>query len=133
MTNRPVQQSGHELSGPVTGLVGVVIVVNTGLLVWSALGHNEWADRLETLCVAFFVGEIIWRLRLYHWHPLVFVRQRWNAFDTVVIVLALTPGLGVGVTLLRVARLARIVHLGRHITALRLVRLVTRHHDEVTA
>jgi hypothetical protein len=117
------------LSDPVTG----VIVVNTGLLLWSVVGHNEWADRLETLCIAFFVGEILWRLRCDGWRPLVFLRQRWNCFDTVVIVLALTPGLGVGVTLLRVARLARIVHLGRHITHLRLVRLVTRHHDEMTA
>lgn len=112
-------ESGHGsgLSGLVTG----VIVVNTGLLVWGVLGHSEWADRLETLCLAFFVGEIVWRLRRDGWRPHVFLRQRWNAFDTVVIVLALTPGLDAGVTLLRVARLARIVHLGRHITALRLI------------
>ncbi len=96
-------------------LVAGVIVANTGLLVWSVLGHSELADRLETLCLAFFVGEIVVRLRSYGWRPHVFLRQRWNVFDT-------------GVTLLRVARLARIVHLGRHITHLRLVSVLTGRH-----
>jgi hypothetical protein len=117
-------QSGHRLDRLVAG----VIVANTGLLVWGVFGHSEWADRLETLCIAFFIGEIVVRLHRHRWRLHVFLRQQWNAFDTVVIVLALTPGLGgAGITLLRVARLARIVHLGRHITHLRLVRLFITH------
>ncbi len=106
-------------------LVAVMIVANTALLVWGVVGHSEMADRLESVCLAFFVGEILVKLRQHYWRPVTFLRQPWNAFDTTVIVLAFLPDLGVGVTLLRVARLARIVHLGRHATHLRLFRLIT--------
>jgi len=112
-------------------LVAVVIVANTALLMWGVIGHNELADRLETLCLAFFVGEILWRLHQHRWQPVAFLRHKWNAFDTAVILLAFMPSLGVGVTLLRVARLARIVHLGRHVTHLRLFRVLTTQWEKV--
>ena len=52
-------------------------------------------------------------------HGRRFFASGWNVFDLAVIVSALAPALGVDVALLRVARLARLAHLGRHIMSLR--------------
>lgn len=116
----------HHHSPGFEQVVAAVIVINTGLLVWGLIGHSEFADRLETACIVFFVAEIVVRLHRAHWRVLAFLAQPWQSFDVAVIVLAFMPSLGVGITLLRVARLARLVHVGRHITHLRLFRLWRR-------
>jgi hypothetical protein len=75
--------------------------------------------------LCFFLAELIIRLAGAGWHPWAFVAaSRWNAFDTAVIGLALLPALGVDVTLLRVPRLARVVHSLRHASHLRLADVV---------
>jgi voltage-gated sodium channel len=68
----------------------------------------------------FFVVELALRLRASRWQ---FFRGKWNMFDATVIALSLMPVLGVEASLLRVARLARLVHFARHISHLRLIRL----------
>jgi hypothetical protein len=55
-----------------------------------------------------------------------FWRSPWNCFDAGVVLLALLPVLGVGVTLLRVARLARLAPALRHVSHLRLADLLRR-------
>lgn len=103
--------------------VASVIVVNTGLLAWAWLdpAREEIIDHIETVCLAFFVVELALRIR---GHGLRFFRTGWGVADTLIIGLSLLPLLGVDVSLLRVARLARVFHLGRHITHLRLLRLI---------
>jgi phosphate/sulfate permease len=49
------------------------------------------------------------------------VHSRWNTVDAVIILLALLPVVGGGIAVLRVARLARMAHLTRHVTGLRLL------------
>jgi hypothetical protein len=70
--------------------------------------------------LAFFAVELAVRLRAAGWRR--FFTGRWNSFDTVVVALSFMPVLGVDAPLLRVARLARLVHLTRHVSHLRLAR-----------
>ncbi|MEC4763801.1 ion transporter [Mycobacterium sherrisii] len=96
-----------------------VIAANSVLLVWELAGGSEIAERLELLCLGFFVAELVVRF----WRdPLGSLRNPWVAFDLVVIGLALLPIFGADTSLLRVARLSRAVHWLRHATHLRWAR-----------
>jgi hypothetical protein len=104
-------------------VVTVVIVANFTVWAVSLLdhGHEPLYAAVETGCLIFFEGEMIARLREHGWR---FFASGWNVFDLAVIVAALAPALGVDVALLRVARLARLAHLGRHIMSLRMLRVL---------
>jgi voltage-gated sodium channel len=108
-------------------LVTGVIVANSALLVWGLIAHDELAEHLETGCLVFFVGELLVRLRRNGWNTARFLRDPWVAFDVVVIGLALVPTLiGTDASLLRLARLSRLIHWVRHLSHLRLWRLALR-------
>ena len=72
----------------------------------------------------FFVLEMVVRLRDAGWRPREFLASRWNAFDSAVVALSLLPVFGPGTTLLRLGRLARLAHLLRHVSQLRLADLM---------
>jgi hypothetical protein len=106
------------LEHAVTGL----IVANGAVFAWGLLdhAHAEAADQVEHIITAMFLAELVCKVarqRLAYFH------QPWQAFDAVVIALALLPALPVGVALLRTARLARLLHLARHVSQVRIVRL----------
>jgi len=94
------------------------IIVNTAILGWSWVDHAHalTLERVDTCFVVFFLIELVTRLRHggRQW-----LRQPWNLFDATVILLALLPVVGDGITILRAARVAKLVHLGRHISHLR--------------
>jgi hypothetical protein len=94
------------------------IIVNTAILGWSWVdqAHALTLERVDTCFVVFFLIELVTRLRHggRRW-----LRQPWNLFDATVILLALLPVVGDGITILRAARVAKLVHLGRHISHLR--------------
>jgi voltage-gated sodium channel len=94
------------------------IVANTAVLAWSWLDHvRELAiERIDTCFVVFFLIELVTRLRRAGWR---WLRRPWNLFDASIILLALLPVVGDGITILRMARVAKLVHLGRHISHLR--------------
>ena len=106
-------------------VVAGVIVLNIVVLVVSLIvdGHEELFEVAHNLVLAFFLLELAVRLWITR---LGFFRSLWNTADTVVIALSLLPVLGVDASLLRVARLARTVHLLRHVGHLRLARLLVR-------
>lgn len=103
-----------------------VIILNSLLLVASALDedHRELWENVENGCLLFFCVELAVRLHSHGFKG--FLRSAWCWFDSVVIVLALLPMMGVDVSVLRVARIARLLHFGRHVTHLRAVGLVAR-------
>lgn len=107
------------------GVVTGAIVANTAVLVWSVVDHmhTELVDHVEHAITFVFVAELVIRLAETGWNPGRFCRKPWNVFDTLVIGLALLPVLPVGVMLARTARLARLLHLGRHGAQLRVLRL----------
>lgn len=103
----------------VTGL----IVANGVVFAWGLLDHAHTgiADQVEHVIILAFAVELACKLARQR---VAYFRQRWQAFDAVVIGLALLPALPVGVALLRTARLARLLHLARHVSGVRILRLV---------
>ena len=95
--------------------ISSAIVANTLLMMWS-MYDSEHEHILEPLHMGFlilFTVEVAWR-----WHKRHITNWLW--FDTLVIALSLMPAIGAGVTVLLVARFARVIHTMRHITHLRL-------------
>ena len=103
-------------------LVNTVILLNLAIAVCSEVDrpHEEVWAVVESACLVFFGIEMLAKL---HAERRAFWRSRWNLFDLTVIVLAALPLLVVGADLgvLRVARVARLFHLGRHVSNLRLL------------
>jgi hypothetical protein len=101
-------------------VVAGVIVLNTVVVVASLIidGHERQFEFVHNLVLAFFVVELAVRFRRAGWRR--FFIGRWNCFDAAVIALSTMPVLGVDASLLRVARMARMVHLTRHASHLRL-------------
>jgi voltage-gated sodium channel len=100
-------------------VVPAAILANSVVLGWGWIdhAHDVAAERIDTCFLVFFLVELAVRLRRAGWRWLA---QPWNLFDATVILLALLPIVGEGITVLRLARLARILHLGRHISHLRI-------------
>lgn len=107
------------LEHAVTGL----IMANGAVFAWGLLdhAHAEAADQVEHIVTALFMAELVWKVAR---QGLAYFRQPWQVFDAVVIGLALLPALPVGVALLRTARLARLLHLARHASQVRILRSV---------
>jgi voltage-gated sodium channel len=102
-----------------------VIVVNAGLLVAGLVvdGHERLFDTVHDVIVAFFVLELLARLRASGWR---FLQRPFNAFDAAVIVVSALPFAGVDASLLRLARLARLLHFAKHAAQLRLLPVLAR-------
>src|SRR5688572_2595955 len=103
-----------------------LIVVNAvvmGLETWPALAAR-WAGlfhSLNTVVQAVFVVEIALRLAAHGSRPHRFFTGGWNVFDFVVVALALLPAAGPCAT---VARLARILRVGRLVSGMPELRLI---------
>jgi len=112
----------HPQVGTLDRLAVGAIAVNCGVLAWSLVpdAPEYLLEPAHDALVAFFAVEVAVRI--------VRARglrgDRWLQFDLGVILVSLMPMLGVDATLLRAARLARLVHLSKHVTHLRLVRMV---------
>jgi len=83
-----------------TGAMVGAIVANTGVLGWSWLDHvhQQAIERMDTCFVVFFF------IRRAGWR---WLRRPWNLFDATIILLALLPVVGDGITILRMARVAK--------------------------
>ncbi len=116
----------HEPGVQFERLVLAIIGLNAVVLVASLIidGHEHLFEMLHNAILMFFVLEMVVRLRDVGWRPREFLASRWNAFDSAVVALSLLPVFGPGTTLLRLARLSRLVHLLRHISHLRLADLM---------
>jgi hypothetical protein len=87
-------------------------------------GYEGLFELAHNAILMFFVFELLVRLRDVGWRLQALLRRPWNTFDVVVIGLSLLPVFGGDASLLRLARLSRMVHLLRHVSSLRAVRLV---------
>lgn len=106
-----------------------VIVANSAVVLLSLVDHSdaEMLERADLACLVFFACELalrVWMGRLR------FFKNVWNVVDALIIVTALMPVAAGGIAVLRMARVARLVHLGKHtvhlgghIGGLRLARL----------
>jgi voltage-gated sodium channel len=103
--------------------VASVIAVNAGVLVAGLMvdGHERLFETLHDVIVAFFLLELLTRLAANGWR---FFARPFNAFDAAVILVSALPLAGVDASLLRLARVARLLHFARHAAHLRLARLL---------
>ena len=113
------------------GFIFAVIVANAitlGLLTYDlGDGLRSVLNRLDDAFIGIFVVELAIRIAAYGTEPQRFFRRGWNVFDFVVIALAFAPGLRENATLLRLARLLRVVRLVSVMPDLRiLVRAMAR-------
>jgi voltage-gated sodium channel len=103
-------------SSAFTAAVVAVILANAvvlGLQTYPGLErrHGDTLDLLNGIFLAFFVVEILLRIASYLPRPWRFFLDGWNVFDFVAVGLAFVPGLQRNSTVLRLARLARIVRV----------------------
>lgn len=84
--------------------------------------HEELLENVDLAVLWFFAAELAARLWITR---LGFFRSLWSCFDAANIVVALLPVAGGGIAVLRLARLARSMHLLRHVSHLRLKGLWT--------
>ncbi len=103
-------------SGRFQGFISVVIVANAvvlGLGTYEAIDSEigSLLDLVDIICISIFVVELIIRILAYGNRPLDFFKDGWNVFDFVVITAAFAPGLRQNATLLRLARLLRVLRL----------------------
>jgi voltage-gated sodium channel len=101
-------------------VVPAAILVNSVVLGWGWIdhAHDVAAERIDTCFLVFFLVELVVRLKRAGWRWLT---QPWNLLDATIILVALLPVVGDGITVLRLARVAKLLHLGRHASHLRVV------------
>ena len=98
------------------GFIFAVIIVNAIAL---ALGTYDSIENdagtlltvISEVCVGIFVIELVIRIAAYGSRPQDFFRDGWNVFDFIVITAAFVPGVRESTTLLRLARLLRVVRI----------------------
>ena len=97
-----------------TTTILVAIVANAvvlGLETYAGIDerYGDQLVSLDDLCFVVFVVELALRIGAYGRRPWDFFRDGWNVFDFVVIASPSSPGVRQSSTLLRLARLARVV------------------------
>jgi voltage-gated sodium channel len=98
------------------GFIFGVIVVNAivlGLQTYDGIEAEAGTLLMviNEVCVGIFLVELTIRIAAYGRRPQDFFRDGWNVFDFVVILAAFAPGLRQNTTLLRLARLLRVVRI----------------------
>jgi voltage-gated sodium channel len=118
-------------------IFGVIVLnaITLGLETYDFSNRVESAlTVLDGTFLGIFVVELAIRIAAYGRRPQDFFKQGWNVFDFVVIGLAFVPGLRQNVTLLRLARLLRVVRLVSVMPDLRiLVRAMARSIPPITS
>jgi voltage-gated sodium channel len=118
-------------------IMGVIVAnaVTLGLGTYDfSSGVDSLLLTLDDVFLGIFVVELAIRIAAFGRRPQDFFRDGWNVFDFVVIGLAFLPGLRENVTLLRLARLLRVVRLVTVMPDLRiLVRAMARSIPPITS
>jgi voltage-gated sodium channel len=83
--------------------------------------YGDTLDLLNAVFLGIFVVELALRIASYGRRPQGFFRSGWNVFDFVVISAAFVPGIRESSTLLRLARLGRVVRIVRFLPDVRLL------------
>jgi voltage-gated sodium channel len=104
----------------------MLILVNAaamGLETWPVISLSwGWLlGAINTIVQALFVVEITIRIAAHGWRPSGFFRSGWNVFDFAVVAVSLLPVAG---SLATVARLARVLRVGRLVTGMPELRLI---------
>jgi voltage-gated sodium channel len=106
-------------------IVGLIVInaLVMGLETWPALAAR-WSQTfslVNAVVQTLFVAEIVVRVLAHGQRPLEFFRNGWNVFDFSVVALSLLPAAG---PLANIARLARVLRVGRLISGVPELRLI---------
>jgi voltage-gated sodium channel len=106
-------------------VVGLIVInaLVMGLETWPALAAR-WSQTfslVNAVVQTLFVAEIVVRVLAHGQRPLEFFRNGWNVFDFSVVALSLLPAAG---PLANIARLARVLRVGRLISGVPELRLI---------
>lgn len=98
------------------GFISFVIVANAvtlGLATYQSIRHEAGGvlGTLDDVFLSIFVVELAIRILAHGTRPQNFFKDGWNVFDFIVITAAFAPGLRENATLLRLARLLRVLRL----------------------
>ena len=98
------------------GFISIIIVANAvtlGLATYREIEDKAGGllDTLDAIFIGIFVVELAIRILAFGRRPQDFFKDGWNVFDFVVITAAFLPGLRQNATLLRLARLLRVLRL----------------------
>src|SRR5687768_2352057 len=98
------------------GFIMAVIIANAatlGLATYEGIDEDAGSllTVLDSIWIGIFVVELVIRILAYGRRPQDFFKDGWNVFDFVVITAAFIPGLRQNATLLRLARLLRVLRL----------------------
>lgn len=118
-------KGGHHLvPTPLRVATTAAIIVNLGVVAWHYCDgeHEAIQTAAENVILTFFIVETTIKIKLLG--PKRFFGDKWNCFDAAVIILSALPILAEGLAALRVVRVARVLHLLRHASHLRLLDLV---------
>jgi voltage-gated sodium channel len=114
-------------------IVGNAVTLGLGTYDWGS-GVDSLLTTLDEVFLGVFVVELAIRITAFGRRPQDFFRDGWNLFDFTVIALAFVPGVRQNVTLLRLARLLRVVRLVTVLPDLRvLVRAMARSIPPITS
>jgi voltage-gated sodium channel len=114
-------------------IVANAITLGLGTYDWDS-GVDSLLTTLDDTFLGIFVVELVIRIAAFGRRPQDFFRDGWNVFDFTVIALAFVPGVRQNVTLLRLARLLRVVRLVTVLPDLRvLVRAMARSIPPITS
>jgi voltage-gated sodium channel len=102
---------------------GMVGAISANAVVLGAQTYVDGREQLfgwiNGLFLVLYVIELVLRAHAVRWDMREFVRDRWNVFDLVVVVVSLLPAVRGVTMLLRMARIARVAKLMRYLPELR--------------
>jgi voltage-gated sodium channel len=90
-------------------LAGVLAGVETSAPLMAA--HGPWLRLLDHAVLGFFIAEIALKLVACGRQPWVYFRDGWNLFDVTIVALCLVPAAGPFASVLRLARVLRLLRL----------------------
>lgn len=107
-TDREVDRFQASIFGVIV-LNAVILGLSTYESIDDSVGHL--LVLVNEICVGIFLVELTIRIVAYGRRPQDFFRDGWNVFDFVVITAAFVPGVRESTTLLRLARLLRVIRI----------------------
>jgi voltage-gated sodium channel len=118
VSDRTWQRRAAALSNSTrfSNLIVAVIVLNGAMIGYGTYVEDgsraaSVIDHADNVLLAVFTCELLIRVAGYGFNLKAFLRQPWNAFDTLAVGLCFVPGMGSNGTALRLVRLLRVARL----------------------
>jgi voltage-gated sodium channel len=102
-------------------VAGLNVGAQTDLRLQRIPSAVTFLNYLDIIILAFFTVEVVLKLFGAKLKPLRYFRSNWNKFDFLIVVGSYIPGVGTGITVLRLLRLLRILKLVKRLPQLAVI------------